>query len=94
MCTPPTFKPVRLLIATCSVNATLAGIGVQEIEAVAAEIPINVAYGTQTCLDRCGIERPGMWTPTAIAHAKRQFEEFMAQGPVRPADFHGLPGPK
>jgi hypothetical protein len=89
-----TFKPVRLLMAICSVNATLAGIGVQEIEAAAAKIPINVAYGTQACLDRCGIERPGMWTPAAIAYAKRQFEEFMSQGPVRPADFHGLPGPK
>jgi hypothetical protein len=73
------------------VDATLASIGVQEIAAIAAKIPINVAYGTQACLDRCGLERPGVWTPAAIAHAKAQLEVFMAQSPLRPADFQGLP---
>jgi hypothetical protein len=73
------------------VGATLGGIGVQEVEAIAAKIPLNVAYGVQTCLDRCGISNPGQWTPEAIAQAKQQFTEFMAQGPVKPKEFSGLP---
>jgi hypothetical protein len=74
------------------VGATLASIGVKEIAAIAAKIPINVAYGTQACLDKCGIERPGVWTPDAIEHAKEQLAAFMAQTPLGPADFPGLPG--
>jgi hypothetical protein len=74
-----------------SINATLAGIGVQEIKSIAAKIPLNVAYGTQACLDRCGIQRPGQWTPEAVAHAKEQFAAFMRQGPLSPDDFRGLP---
>ncbi|EIN08817.1 RmlC-like cupin [Punctularia strigosozonata HHB-11173 SS5] len=73
------------------VNATLGGIGVQEVSEVAAMIPLDVAFGTQACLDRCNITRPGQWTSEAIAEAKRQFDEFMKQGPVKPADFKGLP---
>lgn len=60
-----------------SVNATLTSIGVQEIEAIAAKIPINVVFGAQKCLDRCGIERPGQWTPEAINDAKEKFKYLM-----------------
>jgi hypothetical protein len=73
------------------VNTTLGGIGVQEVAAIAAKIPANVAYGTQACLARCGLARPGAWTPGAVADAKRRFDAFMKQGVIRPADFQGLP---
>jgi hypothetical protein len=73
------------------VDATLGGIGVEEVAAVAAKIPRNIAYGTQACLKRCGIARPGAWTPEAVADAKARFETFMAQGALGPADFAGLP---
>ncbi|EIN08820.1 RmlC-like cupin [Punctularia strigosozonata HHB-11173 SS5] len=75
------------------VNATLGGIGVKEVEDIAAKIPLNVAFGTQACLDRCGISRPGQWTAAAIEEAKRQFNQFMSQGPYAPVDFTGLPSP-
>lgn len=77
-----------------SLNATLASIGIQEIESIAAKLPKNIAFGTQKCLDKCGLERPGQWTPEAIEQAKRQFELFMSQTPIRPKDFKGLPSAK
>ena len=40
------------------VDASLGGIGVQEVKELAKFIPDSVAFGTQECLDRCGITRP------------------------------------
>ncbi|EJD50746.1 RmlC-like cupin [Auricularia subglabra TFB-10046 SS5] len=71
-------------------SATLGGIGVQEVQSIAAKIPLNIAWGVQQCLDTCGLTRAGQWTPDAIATAKRQFDEFMRQG-INPRDFTGLP---
>ncbi|KAH7090030.1 RmlC-like cupin [Auriculariales sp. MPI-PUGE-AT-0066] len=65
--------------------------GVKEVQDIAAKIPKNVAFGVQSCLDRCNIDRAGQWTPEAVAKAKREFEEFMKQGTINPKDFMGLP---
>ncbi|KZV96996.1 RmlC-like cupin [Exidia glandulosa HHB12029] len=73
------------------VSASLGDIGVQEVEDIAAKIPLNVAWGTQQCLDTCGLTRAGQWTPEAIAKAKRQFDDFMRQGSMKARDFVGLP---
>ncbi|THH32943.1 hypothetical protein EUX98_g1296 [Antrodiella citrinella] len=39
------------------VSASLGDFGVQEIEALAEQIPDNIALGTAECLQRCGITR-------------------------------------
>ncbi|KAH7101776.1 RmlC-like cupin [Auriculariales sp. MPI-PUGE-AT-0066] len=72
-------------------NAALGDIGVQEVKDIAAKIPLNVAWGVQTCLDKCGLKRAGQWTPAAVEKAKRDFEAFLEQGPISPKDFAGLP---
>ena len=72
-------------------SATLGDIGVQEVTDIAGKIPKNVAWGVQECITRCGLDRAGQWTPEAVAHAKRQFTEFMEQGPINARDFEGLP---
>ncbi|KAJ7716131.1 RmlC-like cupin [Mycena metata] len=40
------------------VQATLGGLGVVEVEGLAAMIPDNVVAGTDECLARCGLTRP------------------------------------
>ncbi|EMD40757.1 hypothetical protein CERSUDRAFT_80405 [Gelatoporia subvermispora B] len=40
------------------VSATLGDIGVQEVFNLADVIPDNIAFGTDECLQRCGIQRP------------------------------------
>lgn len=61
-----------------------------EVDAIAAKIPLSIAWGTQQCLDKCGLSRAGQWTPDAVTTAKRQFDEFLRQrGNAR--DFAGLP---
>ncbi|KAH7101202.1 RmlC-like cupin [Auriculariales sp. MPI-PUGE-AT-0066] len=72
-------------------NAALGDIGVQEVKDIAAKIPVNVAFGVQSCLDKCGLKRAGQWTPAAVDKAKRDFDEFLKQGPISPKDFAGLP---
>ncbi|KZV78556.1 RmlC-like cupin [Exidia glandulosa HHB12029] len=72
------------------VGVSLGDIGVKEVEDIAAKIPLNVAWGTQQCLDTCGLTRAGQWTPDAVAKAKRQFDEFMS-GKMKGRDFAGLP---
>jgi len=64
---------------------------VKTVKNIAGKIPKNVAWGVQECLDRCGLSRAGQWTPEAVALAKRQFTEFMEQGPINARDFDGLP---
>ncbi|KAJ7504213.1 RmlC-like cupin, partial [Mycena galericulata] len=39
-------------------QATLGGLGVQEVEGMADMIPDNIAVGTDACLKRCGLARP------------------------------------
>ncbi|KAJ7167009.1 RmlC-like cupin domain-containing protein [Mycena filopes] len=40
------------------ISATLNGLGVVEIEALAQMIPDNIVAGTDECLQRCGLTRP------------------------------------
>ncbi|OCH94135.1 RmlC-like cupin [Obba rivulosa] len=40
------------------VSATLGDIGVEEVFGLANMIPDNIAFGTDECLQRCGIQRP------------------------------------
>ncbi|KAJ7931674.1 RmlC-like cupin [Mycena leptocephala] len=40
------------------IEATMGGLGVQEVEGLEAKIPDNVAVGTDECLKRCGLVRP------------------------------------
>ncbi|KAJ7066421.1 RmlC-like cupin domain-containing protein [Mycena amicta] len=40
------------------IQATLGGLGVEEVEGLADKIPDNIAYGTDACLQRCGLVRP------------------------------------
>jgi hypothetical protein len=39
------------------VGATLGGLGATEVTGLAAQIPKNVAFGTDDCLKRCGLTR-------------------------------------
>ncbi|KAH8924501.1 RmlC-like cupin, partial [Atractiella rhizophila] len=41
------------------VSAVLGGIGVEAVEGIASITPSNVAFGTEECLKRCGLTRPG-----------------------------------
>ncbi|KAF7319081.1 Cupin type-1 domain-containing protein [Mycena chlorophos] len=46
------------------ISATLGDIGVEEVEGLAHLLPDNVAFGTDECLQRCGLKRPSA-QPTA-----------------------------
>ncbi|KAJ7140303.1 RmlC-like cupin domain-containing protein [Mycena crocata] len=40
------------------VDATMGGLGVQQVKGLEAKIPDNIAVGTDECLKRCGLVRP------------------------------------
>ncbi|KAH8917345.1 hypothetical protein BT69DRAFT_1339229 [Atractiella rhizophila] len=41
------------------VAATLGGLGLEEVAALADKVPANVAKGVASCLERCGLSEPG-----------------------------------
>lgn len=66
-CMFPTFLKQRYMLISLTVDfglpidivgATLGGLGVKQVEGLAALIPDNVAVGTDECLKRCGLTRP------------------------------------
>ncbi|KAJ7739896.1 RmlC-like cupin [Mycena metata] len=40
------------------IDATMGGLGIQQVEGLADKIPDNIAVGTDECLKRCNIARP------------------------------------
>ncbi|KAJ7143608.1 RmlC-like cupin domain-containing protein [Mycena crocata] len=77
------------------IEATLGGLGVQEVEGLAAKIPDNIAAGTDECLKRCGLTRPAQ--PTAQHQPRVSGNTFPTGGnssdPVSSAPSSNPTGP-